>query len=167
MAKKKLNTDVLKEKNEKYKESKEVVVLEEYYVNLRPNISNKDTAKIFTDFGAFMQDKVVLSAIPDDENIINYFICCIVKNQTDLFDNIEYDKTNIGLYRVFRVLLDSRAIDEILSYIDKKDLILLYSKYNDVIKVGMQVEKIINKIDKMSNKHKKNKVESVKNEESE
>ncbi len=146
--KEKLTTEILKEQDKKYSEVKQITVLNDYYVNLRPNVSNKDVSNIFLEFGNLIQDKVVQHAMPDDENIVKYFMCCIVKNQTDLFENIEYERNNIGLYRVFRILLDSHAIDEIISYIDKKDLMLLYSKYNSVIEVGIKISKVEGFLDK-------------------
>lgn len=149
----KLTLDLLKKDNERYQETKKITVLDDYYINVRPGVSNRDVSSIFKEFSSWVEDKNVLKLIGDDEQIIKYFMCFIIKNQTDLFENIECNKhNNVELYNVFQILLDSHAVDDVMSSINKQDLALLYTKFNDVVKVSEKIWDVMNKMDKKSKK---------------
>lgn len=136
----KLTLHKLIEDNKKFEIVKEIKVLDDYVVNVRPYISSSHMEKIFIDFSNWIGDKNVLELI-GDKPAIKYLMCFVVKSQTDLFTQVSYNN-NIELYNIFQILLDSLALDEIISSIDKVSLGVIYARYSNIVKIAEKVSKI-------------------------
>lgn len=141
--KKELTIEGIIENNKKYDEIKKITVMNDYYINVRPYVSNDDMNKIFSDFGEWIKDGNIKELITD-KAIIKYFLCFVIKNQTDLLESINFKGDNVELFKIFEIILKCPAVDEIISSIDKKDLSLLYLKFNDIIKVSEKINQILN-----------------------
>lgn len=133
--------------------TKEITVLEDYTLKIHPLISANNMKNIFSDFGNWIQDKNVQQLL-GDKPIGQYVMCFVVKHQTELFEQIGYEHTNVDLYNIFNILMNSYALEEIISHIDKKSIEMVLLRLNDVLKVAEQVAKV-NDIKK--NKGKKTK----------
>lgn len=151
--KKKLTIENLIEDNKKYKVTKQINVLDEYVLNIRPYMSAVDISNILKEFGEWIGDKNVQKLVGTTP-VVTFLMCFIVKNQTDLFAYFTDNKSNIDLFNIFTVIINSWCLDEIISSIDKESLSLLYVKYDEIIKISdklYDIERILNKNKKNEN----------------
>lgn len=136
---KKLTLAEARKINNSYSKVKKIDVMNgEYHLNIRSRISYEDIEKIIDEAGKFIQDKEVIEEI-GDAPMIKYLTCFTIKNQTDLFDNLEGIKDNMDLLEVFRILLNTGVINDCLNNIKREDLQTLYDRFNEIMKVAKQI----------------------------
>lgn len=139
---KKLTIAEARKVNNSYSKVKQIDVMNgEYHLNIRNRISHEDIEKIIDEAGEFIQDKEVIKEI-GDAPMIKYLTCFTIKNQTDLFDNLEGIKDNMDLLEVFRILLNTGVINDCLNNIKREDLQTLYDRFNEIMKVAKQIGEV-------------------------
>lgn len=151
--KQKLTIKQLQENNKKYELIKKITVLDSYFLNVKPYVSVDNMNRIISEFGFWIQDKKIQEILIEkdraEENeafknkqLIKYFICFVIKVQTDLFESMEFKGTNLELLDIFDILLNCNAVDEIMIVIDKKDTTSLLEKFNSIINISKKVDEI-------------------------
>lgn len=148
MDNKKLNLEELIKIDKQLDEIKEIKVMDgKYVLNVRPNISFDDIQKTIEMVGEFLKDKEAKKII-GEEPVIKYITCFIVKNQTDLFDNLKGINSNKELLSVFNILIKTGCVNDVLNSLEKEGLVKLYNSFNEILDVAKQIEKVDNIIKK-------------------
>lgn len=150
---KKLTIAKLQQDNARYSQIKKIKVIDGYYLNIRKYISNEDMTIIFEEFGNWVQDNNVMKLI-GDKKVINYLLCFVIKQQSDLFENVKYTN-NIELFNIFEVILNCPAIDNITSAMDKNSLAIVYAKFSSILDASVKIDDFIKHLNKSSKKKKK------------
>lgn len=148
MDNKKLNLEELIKVDKQLDMVKEINVMDgKYILNVRPNISFDDIQKIIEMVGEFLKDKEIKEII-GDEPVIKYITCFVVKNQTDLFENLKGINTNKELLNVFNILVKTGCVNDVLNSLEKECLIKLYNSFDEILNAANQIKKVDNIIKK-------------------
>lgn len=156
-SKKKLNIAQIIARNADFNKEETITVLGEYVLNIIPKISASQMDKIFDEFGIFVQDEKV-QKLMGNVPAIKYLMCFVIKNQTDLFEQMDMTKfTNEELFNVMQAILMSYALEDIVNHFDKESMKMLIVRYNDIIKVASKIANIKNIEQQVADEKKKSK----------
>lgn len=152
MDRKKLDTIELMKIDNELNKVQTIKISQQYYVEIKPRISESTLNIIFEKFAKWLSNKEVQKLL-ENQKPMSYLLCFIVKENTDIFGDREYD--DITLYNLFHALIENHIVDEIMNYVDKKDLIIVFDRMNNIMKTSKQIDKVINQIIKNKENKKK------------
>ena len=152
MDRKKLDTIELMKIDNELNKVQTIKISQQYYVEIKPRISESTLNVVFEKFAKWLSNKEVQKLL-ENQKPMSYLLCFIVKENTDIFGDREYD--DIKLYNLFHALIENHIVDEIMNYVDKKDLIIVFDRMNNIMKTSKQIDKVINQIIKNKEKKKK------------
>lgn len=152
MDRKKLDTVELMKIDNELNKVQTIKIGQQYYVEIKPRISESTLNVVFERFAKWLSNKEVQKLL-GNQKPMSYLLCFVVKENTDIFGDREYD--DVTLYNLFHALIENHIVDEIINYVDKKDLIIVFDRMNNIMKTSKQIDKVINQIIKDKEKKKK------------